>query len=167
MTLLQRLEQEIAAEGEQLTENDIADNPKHPIYTHRQKVRDYNGPVNPLNANYSTSGKMLRGRLRHFSKEDHLRTGDKHARHAKEHESQHHTIANKSLKDLREKGVDPGPLISGVVSGKFDEDTKNKLRHHAHTASAHSGAAFAHYAAAGKRIDTARTRYHSVRAKHK
>ena len=59
----------------------------------------------------------------------------------------------------------PGPLISGIVSDKFSEGDKNKLRDLAVGASKHTSAAFAHYAASGMRLPTARTRFEGLRGR--
>jgi hypothetical protein len=102
------------------------------------------------------------------TKEEHLAHGDRHATNAQKMDAQHQKIADEAVKKM---GGDPklptalqqdkfGPLISGVVSEKFDEKTKDKLRELAQGASASRSAAMAHYAAAGKRHGTGVARMH-------
>lgn len=128
----------------------------HPAYNTAQKVRGWNGPVSPLNADYSTSGSLLRGRMAEMSKDAHKAAGDSHVQQASAMQTEHGNLVNSATAKLG--GRDPGPLISGIVSDKFSEGDKNKLRDLATGASKHTSAAFAHYAASGMRLDTARAR---------
>ena len=83
-------------------------------------------------------------------------------------EAKHTALVDKTVKKM---GGDPklptalqqdkfGPPISGVVSEKFPDKVKSKLRDLAQGASASKSAAMAHYAAAGKKLDTARAKLH-------
>ena len=144
--------------------------PRHddPVYREPTKWPKYNGMVNPLNADYSTAGKILRQRLPNLSKDDHVVYGNQHFANAKDMQAQHTALVNKMIKKM---GGDPrlptalqqdkfGPPISGVISDKFPEKVKNKLRDLAQGASASKSAAMAHYAAAGKRHETAVAKLH-------
>ena len=142
--------------------------PRHndPVYREPTKWPKYNGMVNPLNADYRTAGKILRQRLPNLSKDDHVVYGNQHFANAKDMQAQHTALVNKMIKKM---GGDPrrptdlqqdkfGPLISGVVSEKFPDKVKNKLRDLAQGSSASQSAGLAHYAAAGKKLDTARAK---------
>jgi hypothetical protein len=133
----------------------------HPIYNTRQKVRGWTVPVNPLVADYSTAGSMLRQRMSDMSKEDHKAAGDAHIAQAQSMRAEHGKLVDSAMNKLGMQS--PGPLISGIVSDKFSEGDKNKLRDLAQGASAHTSAAFAHYAASGMRLPTARTRYQGLK----
>jgi hypothetical protein len=136
-------------------------NPNHPIYNTAQKMRGYNGPISPLTADYSTGGRMLRDRTSGMTKDEHMAAGDQHAQQSGALRAAHGGAVDTAMRGLQ--GRDPGPLISGIVSDKFSASDKGKLRDLAVGSGKHTSAAFAHYAAAGMRIGTARTRFHSVR----
>lgn len=133
----------------------------HPIYNTAQRARGYTGKVSPLNADYSTSGSMLRGRMGAMSSEDHKATGDEHVRQSIAMNAQHRDLVDSEMKKLGLQS--PGPLISGIVSDKFSEAGKDRLRDLAVGASKHTSAAFAHYAASRMRLDTARGRYQGLK----
>jgi len=133
----------------------------HPIYNTAQKARGYNGKVSPLNADYSTSGSMLRQRMADMSKEDHKSAGDAHITQSQSMRAEHGALVDKAMNKLGMQS--PGPLISGIVSDKFSEGDKNRLRDLAIGAGQHTSAAFAHYAASGMRLPTARDRYQGLK----
>ena len=134
----------------------------NPAYTTSQKVPGYTRPVSPLNAlDYNTPGRMLRQRMSDMSKEDHKAAGDAHIASAMQMDAQHRNLVSSAMGKLGMES--PGPLISGIVSDKFSEGDKNKLRDLAHGATNHTSAAFAHYAASGMRLPTARARYQGLK----
>ena len=136
----------------------------NPAYTTAQKVPGYNGKVTPLNAlDYNTPGRMLRQRMSDMSKEDHKSAGDAHIAQAMAMNAAHGKLVDSAMGKLGMQS--PGPLISGIVSDKFSEGDKNKLRDLAVGASKHTSAAFAHYAASGMRLPTARTRFEGLRGR--
>jgi hypothetical protein len=124
----------------------------HEIYTKREKAAGYNGTTSPIYAlDAATGGRMLRKRLPHFTKEDHIKAGDHHSHKSHNRRADHEKLSRKAYKDLQDRGVDPGPLISGIGSDKFDTETQDRLRHLIHTAGDHAKAACSHYAAGGLR----------------
>jgi len=133
----------------------------NPAYKTAQKVRGWSRPVTPLNADYGTSGSLLRQRMSDMSKEDHKAAGDAHIQNAMSMNAQHRDLVDKAMGTLGMES--PGPLISGIVSDKFSEGDKNRLRDLAVGASQSTSAAFAHYAASGMRLPTARTRYQGLK----
>jgi len=133
----------------------------HPAYNTRQKVRGWNVPVNPLNADYSSSGSMLRQRMADMSKEDHKSAGDAHIAQSQSMRAEHGKLVDSAMNKLGMQS--PGPLISGIVSDKFSEGDKSRLRDLAIGAGQHTSAAFAHYSASGMRLPTARTRYQGLK----
>jgi hypothetical protein len=133
----------------------------NPAYKTAQKVRGWSRPVTPLNADYGTSGSLLRQRMSDISKEGHKAAGDQHIIQAMSMNAQHRDLVDKAMNKLGMES--PGPLISGIVSDKFSEGDKNRLRNLAHGASDHTSAAFAHYAASGMRLNTARGRYQGLK----
>ncbi len=132
----------------------------HPIYNTPQKVRGYSNQRTPLNADYNTAGGMLRQRT-NMSKDEHKAAGDAHIAQAMAMDAQHRDLVSSAMNKLGMES--PGPLVSGIVSNKFSEGDKNQLRDLAHGSSAHKDAAFAHYAASGMRLDTARSRYRGLK----
>lgn len=132
----------------------------HAVYSHAESRPKYNGRVNPLAADYHEGGKMLRERLPHMNKANHIAAGDDHARESTHNDRLHAALVNTKLEELKQHGVDPGPLVSGIVSDKFDEGTKTSLRQFATNAGRHGNAAMAHYAAGRLTPDTARFRLH-------
>ena len=133
----------------------------NPAYKTAQKVRGWSRPVTPLNADYGTSGSLLRQRMSDMSKEDHKAAGDAHIAQSQAMKAEHGKIVDNAMKKLGMES--PGPLISGIVSDKFSEGDKNRLRDLAVGASQSTSAAFAHYAASGMRLPTARTRYQGLK----
>lgn len=133
----------------------------HDAYTKEEKRPNYNVKISPVHpaAGYNEKGRMLRQRLPEHSKDEHVKAGDHHSRKAHDTGKEKNDLITHSLKKLGEQGKDPGPAISGIHSEHFDDATKDKLRHLGRQHSMHSHAAFAHYAAAGKRYETARQRY--------
>jgi hypothetical protein len=136
--------------------------PDNAVYTERQKMPKWNVPVSPLSGDFSTSGKILRQRLPDYTKEMHLKAGDSHSKATQEFDKKHRALVDKAWEGLKKKGIDPGPLIAGVVSDKFDDKTKDQLRELAHLAGVSSSAAMAHYAAAKMRLGTALERKNST-----
>jgi hypothetical protein len=133
----------------------------HPIYNTTQKAPGYTGKISPLNADYSTSGSMLRNRISDMTKEDHKAAGDTHVQQSMAIRAEHGKLVDSAMNKLGMQS--PGPLISGIVSDKFSEGDKNRLRDLAGGASNHTSAAFAHYAASGIRLPTARARYQGLK----
>jgi hypothetical protein len=136
----------------------------NPAYTTAQKVPGYTRPVSPINAlDYNTPGRMLRQRMADMSKEDHKAAGDAHIAQSQAMKAEHGKLVDSAMNKLGMQS--PGPLISGIVSDKFSEGDKNKLRDLAVGSSQHTSAAFAHYAASGMRLPTARTRFEGLRGR--
>ena len=135
----------------------------HPIYNTpiQQRRRTVFGGTTPLNADYGKSGSILRQRMSDMSKEDHKAAGDAHIAQAQSMNVEHRGLVDSAMNKLGMQS--PGPLISGIVSDKFSEGDKNKLRDLAVGASKHTSAAFAHYAASGMRLNTARGRYQGLK----
>jgi len=133
----------------------------HPVYNTAQKVRGYTNARTPLNADYNSAGGMLRQRMGDMSKEDHKAAGDAHIASAMQMDAQHRNLVSSAMGKLGMES--PGPLISGIVSTKFSDSDKDQLRSLAHGASDHRSAAFAHYAASGMRLPTARARYQGLK----
>jgi hypothetical protein len=135
----------------------------HPIYNTpiQQRHRTVFGGTTPLNADYGKSGSILRQRMSDMSKEDHKAAGDAFIKQGIAMDAQHRDLVDKAMGKLGMQS--PGPLISGIVSDKFSEGDKNKLRDLAQGASKSRSAAFAHYAASGMRLDTARGRYQGLK----
>jgi nuclear transport factor 2 (NTF2) superfamily protein len=134
---------------------------KHETYQALETPRGYTGKVTPLSADYHTAGRMLRQRLPHYDKQQHIDAAKHHITMGGEHDRAWAGVLGHAKASL--KGGDPGPLISGIHSDKFSSAHKDELRHHAHTATNHYSAAFAHYAAAGLKLDTAREHYHNLK----
>lgn len=66
----------------------------------------------------------------------------------------------RELRLLAGAGIDPGPLISGIVSDKFPQRVKEGLREQITRINELVDVAMGHYAAARKRIQTYRAEYH-------
>lgn len=126
------------------------------VYTAKERVLEYNVAVSPLTADYNTAGRLLRRRLPQYTKAQHITEGDRHIGAQLYTKALHAEVVAAALADLAQQGVDPGPLISGIVSGNFPDATKDKLRALAHSSNMHGSAAFAHYAAARLRLLAAR-----------
>jgi hypothetical protein len=133
------------------------------IYRGRERVRGWTVPVSPTSADYLTGGRLIRRRLPKKTKQEHIAVGDAHARAGLAADVAHREIVDLELATLQARRVDPGPLISGIVSGHFPEDIKFRLRTLAHESSERKSAAMAHYAAAGLRHHTALARLRSTR----
>lgn len=134
-----------------------------PVYQHRQLWPKYSSTVSPLSAGYLAAGAMLRRRLPAFDKELHVATGKAWVDESERIEREYHKHVNRELGFLAGKGVDPGPLISGVVSDKFPGQVKDELRKMASFVSGARSAAMAHFAAAGLRHATALRLLHRSR----
>lgn len=126
-----------------------------PVYQHKQLWPKYNVAVSPLSAGYLTAGQMLRQRMPEFDKELHIATGKAWVDEAERVEKEYHKHVNRELGFLAASGVDPGPLISGVVSDKFSPRVKEGLRTMARFVGEARSAAMAHFAAAKLRHATA------------
>jgi len=133
------------------------------IYRGRERVRGWTVPVSPTSADYLTGGRLVRRRLPHKTKQEHIAIGDAHARAGLAADVAHREMVDLELATLQARRIDPGPLISGIVSGHFPEDIKFRLRTLAHESSERKSAAMAHYAAAGLRHHTALARLRSTR----
>lgn len=106
---------------------------------------------------YGKAGRFARRLMGEtFSKADHLARGQDLLEEARRLQRTYSTHVERELRWLADRGVDPGPLISGVVSDKFSASVKDGLRQMAHGITLLHDAAMAHYAAAGKRISTFR-----------
>lgn len=126
-------------------------------YAERTKWPKYNGTVNVYSLGYSDSGRLLKRRLPTWSKDDHLHEAEALLAGAERQEDTYRKHIDREMKILDGEGISPGPLISGIISDKFPARVKDDLRRLAHHISQMRGAAAAHFAAAGKRIDTFRS----------
>jgi hypothetical protein len=109
--------------------------------------------------NYVKSGQWVR-RHHPMSKLEHVGVGDAFLNGAGRRMDLYYRDVQDGLKTLASRGVDPGPLISGVISDKFSSTFKDRLRTQLRIINALVDAAMGHYAAAGKRVSTYRAEYH-------
>jgi hypothetical protein len=110
---------------------------------------------------YIKSGQWVRRHLS-LSKEDHVAVANDYLKNASRLYDLYYQHIQRELKFLASKGVDPGPLISGVVSEKFLPSIKDALRTQIRVINDLVDAAMGHYAAAGKRVTTYRAAYRSL-----
>jgi hypothetical protein len=123
----------------------------HPVYSQPQKMAKYNGPVNPLNAHGSDSGKMLRQRLGNWTKQDHLDAINAHTKLANAAKQQWGKVADAAAQKTFGRPFQVSDYqISGIGSDKFPPEYKNKLRELARAQTGHSSAADAHMRAQGR-----------------
>ena len=123
-----------------------------PVYNTRQRFPKYSGEVSPLSAHGSDGVKMLVRRLPQFTKADHLEHARAHKQSALSLDEQYQDMITDELAALKRKGIERGPLISGIVSGQFPETVKNALRQLATQITKHRGAAWLHDQAARSRM---------------
>lgn len=104
---------------------------------------------------YVKAGQWVR---RHHPQEKwlHISQADHYLHQASRYLDDYHREVTAGLTMLGSRGVDPGPLISGVVSDKFSDTFKDRLRTLLRAVNNLRDAAMGHYAAAGKRITTYR-----------
>jgi len=133
------------------------------LYEHKVRVPKWNVPVSPLTADYTTAGRLLKqewaasGRpLR--SKQEWLDTGDAFVKTAARTQKDYRATLQSAYKALKATGTEPGPLISGIGSDRFPDETKKRLRDSVAGVNYFSSAALAAYSAAGIRAPTARKR---------
>ena len=124
-------------------------------YADRVRWPKYSGTQNVYTLGYSDAGKLLKYRVPGWSKDDHFREAKDLIALRKNLQGKYDRLVDRSLHAL---GGDPGPLISGIVSDKFSAHTKRQLRSMATHIGQLGGAAAAHFAAAGKRLDTFRAK---------
>lgn len=127
-----------------------------PVYSERVRWPKYSVLVNVYSLDYNGAGRLLRRRLPDWTADDHMREADDLIAERRRLAAYYDKCIETYLANLAADGIDPGPLISGIVSAKFPDRVKVDLRNMAHTLSDLGGAAAAHYAAAGKRIETFR-----------
>lgn len=118
-----------------------------PVYTKRAKVRGYTSSQNVLTLHYFDSGRLLRARLPHFTKLDHLKHADMHFKAMRWLEDEYNQSAEEALKMYGSHG----PLISGSIRDHFPGQVKDRFRTMASGIWTHRNVGLAHWAAAGKR----------------
>ena len=127
-----------------------------PVYSERVRWPKYNVLVNVYSLDFNGAGRLLRRRLPDWTADDHMMEADDLLAERRRLAAEYDQRIGIELAQLAADGINPGPLISGIVSDKFSKRVKDDLRWLAHTLSDLGGAAAAHYAAAGKRIETFR-----------
>lgn len=128
-------------------------------FTRKERVRGMNVPVSPLTArDFRTQGRLFRQRLP-IGKNAHTEAGDTLARRAGRVGITTQRLIKEGLAQLKKSGVNPGPLTSGIISTRFPQKLKDKLRTNRDRQNALTGGAFAHYSAAGLQVTTARRRF--------
>lgn len=133
-------------------------------YDQRLRRRGWNIDPTPLMAGDS---KAARQAFPEMSKADHEILAREYAAAARDLDAKHSKAVDAAMKrhGLEWHGTgakSPGSLISGIVSDKFDDATKDKLRDLAHTASRLTSASVLHWAGTGKR-----TPWHAVLGKNR
>lgn len=123
-----------------------------PVYNTRQKFPKYSGEVSPLSAHGSDGVTMLVRRLAQFTKADHREHARAHEHSAMSLDEQYQDLITDELTALKRKGIEPGPLISGIVSEHFPEKVKHTLRQLATWLTKHRGVAWLHDKAARSRM---------------
>lgn len=122
------------------------------IYQTKVKVRGYTIKVSPLSADATTAGRLLRLGFSGWTKADHLKASDGHARAAIRIEKLYSRLLDTAavytwgrhyqITDYR---------ISGIASDEFSEKFKRILRRTTWALTQHKTLAVAHRRAAGKR----------------
>lgn len=131
--------------GESVDEGQQVPSLDSPVYREATKLRGYNVKVTPLSAHGSDGGKLLAQRLSGWTKADHAAAAATHAKMAAEMEKGWAEAADAAaMKTWGRKFQMTDYRISGIGSDEFDQETKEKLRHFAHSGSAHKDAAHAH-----------------------
>jgi hypothetical protein len=123
-----------------------------PVYNERVKFPKYSGTISPLSAHGSDGVKLLVRRLPHFKKSDHAEHARAHLDSAVGLDRQYQDLISDELEILKGKGIDRGPLISGVISERFPDAVKSRLRELATWITKHKGAAWLHDQAAHSRM---------------
>lgn len=108
---------------------------------------------------YLKSGRWVR-RHHPLTKDQHVGVAHDYLNEAGRLMAEYHRHVDRELKLLAGEGVDPGPLISGVISDRFPARVKDGLREQLRAINWLVDAAMGHYAAAGKRITSYRAAYH-------
>lgn len=107
---------------------------------------------------YTKAGQWVR-RHHAMTKFEHVGTGNAMLNEAGRRMDNYYRDVQDGLKELGRRGVDPGPLISGVISEHFSSAFKDRLRAQLRLINLLVDAAMGHYAAAGKRVTTYRAEY--------
>ena len=123
-----------------------------PIYNTRQKFPKYNVQVSPLSAHGSDAVKILVRRVPHFKKSDHVYHAASHADSAAKLLELYNDRIDEELDTLKREGIEAGPLISGIVSGRFNDETKDWLRQRATWITKHKTIAWLHGEASRSRM---------------
>lgn len=108
---------------------------------------------------YLKAGQWVRRRM-DMTKWEHVAQADHYLKQASRLKDDYYRDVQDGLKMLASRGIDPGPLISGVVSGNFSDSFKDRLRSRLRHMNDLVDAAMGHYAAARKRIGTYQAAYH-------
>jgi len=137
----------------------------HPLYNTAQKMPKWNVQVSPVSGDYDTSGKILKQRMKGYSKDDHLAAAKHHLSQGKKAKSLQNKMMQKAYVRLLKNKVDPGPLISGIGSERIEDKTKDRLRKLADISNRSTSAGFAHFKAAGKKLTTAQKSYQELNSK--
>jgi hypothetical protein len=102
---------------------------------------------------YRKAGAWVRRRFP-LSKQDHLDLANEWLDEAHRLDREYGRHVDRELRLLASRGVDPGPLISGIVSEHFPDRVKDGLRQQVRAFNALRDAAMGHFAASGKRHST-------------
>lgn len=102
---------------------------------------------------YRKAGAWVRRRFP-LTKQDHLDLANDWLDEVERLDKEYGKHVERELRFLAGRGVDPGPLISGIVSEKFPERVKDGLRQQVRNFNALRDAAMGHFAASGKRHAT-------------
>lgn len=107
---------------------------------------------------YNKAGQWVR-RHHPMTKFEHVGTANAMLNEAGRRMDTYYRDVQDGLKELGRRGIDPGPLISGVVSDHFSSTFKDRLRTQLRLINLLVDAAMGHYAASGKRVQTYRAEY--------
>jgi len=127
---------------------------EHPVYTKDEKRAKYNRTVGPLSpaVDYKTSGKMLKERLPHWSKEQHGEAAAHWKNEASKMDKEHSKTLDEAAKKTWGRDFQATDYrISGIGSDEFSDEHKDKLRKLAHGSSKAKAAGAAHEAASKMR----------------
>jgi hypothetical protein len=134
-----------------------------PIYNEKVRFPKYNVKVSPISAHGSDGVKLLIRRLPGWTKDDHQTAAQHHVNMAVQTHESYQRVLAKAETALKRRGLDAGPLISGVVSGRFPDAVKDQLRAFAWDTTRHKTAAWLHdHAAHSRMVPGMRTRSNPI-----
>jgi hypothetical protein len=134
-----------------------------PIYNEKVRFPKYSVKVSPISAYGSDGVKLLLRRLPGWTKGDHQAAAQHHVNMAAQTYASYQRVLAEAETELKRRGLDAGPLVSGIVSDRFPETVKNQLRAFAWDTTRHKTAAWLHDRAAHSRmVPGARTRSNPI-----